>query len=281
MRTRLRLFVLLCCIFCTLNVSGCSEPGAAPLEIYFFDVGQGDAMLLRTEEGDVLIDAGGEQSEALLCLRLEQLGVTELKLAIFTHFDEDHVGGADAVLRNFPAKEIWIGNISTETEASSSMMQAATETGVEPRRVYSGTTFTLGDMHLMVYHPLDKYPADGNEASLVIRMRFGDVTALFMGDAGVEQEKLLMQNNSLGNLSSDLFKLGHHGSDTSTSEAFLQCVKPQYAVISCAAVNLYGHPSGEVLTRLENMGIDTFCTAWQGEIVFESDGKTLQPIEGY
>lgn len=269
-------FVLLVvCIFC---FSFRMLPERAPLQLYFFDVGQGDAMLLRTHSGDVLIDAGSEQSEALLSLRLEQLGVTELKLAIFTHFDEDHMGGADAILRSFPTQEIWISNVQTETEASKRMFAAANACGVQPTCVSAGEFFDLEDLRLLVYHPIHKYPMEGNEASLIVRLSFGNISALFMGDAGTEQEELLIQGNTKENLRTDLCKLGHHGSNTSSSADFLTCIEPRYAVISCAAVNLYGHPSGLVLDRLETNGIETFCTAWQGEILFESDGEKLYPV---
>ena len=278
MRKAVRIIAFLMLVVCVFCFSFRTEPTPAPLQIYFFDVGQGDAMLLRTREGDVLIDSGSEQSEARLTLRLKQLGVTELKLAIFTHFDEDHMGGADAILRSFPTQEIWISNVQTETEASRKMVAEAKASGVQPTRVSAGKTFDVGGLRLMVYHPLDKYPMDGNEASVVVRLSFGSTSALFMGDAGEEAEELLMQSNARDNLCADLCKLGHHGSSTSSSAEFLSYIHPRYAVISCAAVNLYGHPSGMVLDRLYQNDIEVLCTGWQGEILFESDGEKLYPV---
>ena len=278
MQKSIRALAFLLLIVFVLGFSSCAESRDAPLAIYFFDVGQGDAMLLRTREGDVLIDAGTEQSEPLLSLRLEQLGVTELKLVIFTHFDEDHMGGADAILRRFPTETIWISNIQTEPDSYRRMVAEASECGIQPKRVCAGEDFELGGMRLLVYYPTDKYFVEGNEGSLIVRMTFGKTSALFMGDAGVEQEALLMQNNTKANLRADLCKVGHHGSNTSTSQEFLECIEPRYAVISCGAANMYGHPSGMVLDRLTLCGVETYCTGWHGEILFESDGETLYPV---
>lgn len=277
MRKKLRFVVLMVCIFCLLSIS-VPEFEPAPLTIRFLDVGQGDAILLRTKDGDVLIDAGTEQSERLLCLRLEQLEVKSLKLAIFTHFDEDHIGGADAVLRQIPTETVWINTSSTQNEATHRLLSAAQESGAEIHRVYAGEFFMLGDLFLSVLSPLNKYPAEGNASSLIVRMQFGKISALFMGDAEIAQENALMGQYRDSDLTADLCKVGHHGSNSSTSEQFLAFTKPRYAVITAAAVNVFGHPSGEVLARLEQHRVETFCTAWQGEIIFESDGNRLQPI---
>ena len=275
MRRWIRPLVLLLALFCLLGVTFRSDVKSDTLKLYFFDVGQGDAILLRTREGDILIDAGSEQSEQLLCLRLEQIGVTQLKLAIFTHFDEDHIGGADAVLRSFPAKTVWVSHAHPEGEAAKRMLLAADECGAEICRVYSGAKFELGELFLMAVLPFTKTPDEGNEGSVAVRMQYGDVSALFMGDAGEKQEAVLVERYGPSQLDVDLCKLGHHGSKTASSLAFLECTSPQYAVISCDAVNSYGHPSGEVLARLREIRATICCTAWQGEIVFESDGKRL------
>lgn len=280
MRKKLGFVVIILCIFVILGLSLPSREEPDPLTIYFFDVGQADAMLLRTPLGDVLIDAGSEQSEPLLCLRLEQLGVERLKLAVFTHFDEDHIGGADAVLRRFGAEKIWINSAPIANEAADRMICAARETDTEICRVSTGEAFALGDLFLMVLHPTYQESADGNASSVIVRMQFGNTSALFMGDAGVDQEAFLLEWYGSSNLSADLCKLGHHGSDSSTSDEFLTCIKAQYAVITCADPNPYGHPWGIVMDRLEKHQVKTFCTGWQGEIVFESDGERLLPQMG-
>ena len=279
MRKKLRFVLVIFCLFLALSVTLPPKiTETASLRVYFLDVGQGDAVLLRTSDGDVLIDAGTEESETLLCLRLEQLGVRTLKLAIFTHFDEDHIGGADAVVRRFSAEKIWIGTGDAETEAAQRLLRSAAECRSEVCRVWSGEMLSLGELFLYVLSPLTKYPDSGNAGSLVVKMRYGDVGALFMGDAGVEQEQALVDYYGSAHLSVDLCKIGHHGSNTSTSFDFLNCVNPRYAVISCGAENPYGHPMGSVLANLEDLGVEVFRTDTQGEIVFVSDGEGLIPV---
>jgi len=279
MRKKLRFILVIVCLFLALSVTAPPDiTETAPLRIYFLDVGQGDAILLRTLDGDVLIDAGTEGSETLLCLRLEQLGVRTLKLAIFTHFDEDHIGGADAVIRRFPAEKIWIGTGEAENEAAERLLQSAAETDAEVLQVFSGAMLELGDLFLYVMSPLTKHSGNGNEDSLIVKMRYGNVSALFMGDAGIEQEFLLVERYGKAQLSVDLCKIGHHGSNSSTSLAFLECAQPLYAVISCGADNPYGHPTGRVLADLEFFGVEVFRTDLQGEIVFVSDGEALIPV---
>ncbi|MBQ9805884.1 MAG: MBL fold metallo-hydrolase [Clostridia bacterium] len=279
MRKKLRFVVLIACVFCLLSISF-PDIGQAPLTVRFLDVGQGDAILLRTADGDVLIDAGTEQSETLLCLRMEQLGVRSLKLAIFTHFDEDHIGGADAVLRQFPTETVWINHSPVQNEATNRLLLAAEESGAQLRRVCAGEHFQLGDLFLAILYPLNKNPAEGNASGLIVRMQFGKTSALFMGDAGIAQENTLIEQYEDSDLSVDLCKVGHHGSNSSTSERFLTVTDPTYAVISAGTVNVFGHPSGEVLARLKQNGTETLCTGWQGEIVFESNGELLLPAEG-
>lgn len=279
MRKGFRFATVVFCLFLVLGVTVAPNAiEAQPLRVHFLDVGQGDSVLLRTPEGDVLIDAGTEASEELLCLRLEQLGVRRLKLAIFTHFDEDHIGGADAVIGHFSPETVWIGTAAAETEAAMRLLQSAKASGTDVHRVWSGKMFSLEKLFLYVMAPLTQYPEGGNEGSLIVKMRYGNVGALFMGDAGVEQEKLLVDHYGRGHLSVDLCKIGHHGSNTSTSPLFLECVQPRYAVISCGAENAYGHPMGGVLANLEAFGVEVFRTDTQGEIVFVSDGERLIPV---
>lgn len=256
---------------------GCQNTdGYDPLfKIYFLDVGQGDAALLRTAKGDILIDSGTEASEETLCLRLEQLGIESLLLVVLTHADEDHMGGADGVLSRFPTSEVWVGNDTVESEAEERMYAAATETNAEVRTVGAGEVCAYGDVTLSVLYPISSENAEGNEGSIVLKIACGETDLLLTGDAGVEQEKFLVERYGKEQLACDLYKVGHHGSNTSSSASFLAAMQPQYAVISCGAGNSYGHPTGEVIARLESVGAEVLRTDLLGEIVFESDGKTL------
>ncbi len=254
---------------------GCGNSDGQTLLIYFLDVGQGDAILVRTEEGDVLIDAGTEESQETLCLRLEQLGVTELRLAIFTHADGDHMGGADGVLETIPTRELWLSDALDASESAQRLADVLKETDTEVVRVQSGKGLVLGNARFSVLYPLAENDGGGNENSIVLKLNYGAFDALFTGDAGVEQERALLDTYGASQLACDLYKVGHHGSNTSSSQEFLEAMRPRYAVISCGAANSYGHPTGEVLARLEGVGIEVLRTDLVGEIVFETDGEEL------
>lgn len=268
-------FVCLLLLLMVLFTSCAPQTEPPKLQIYFFDVGQGDSMLLRTATGDILIDAGTEASEATLCLRLEQLGVTELLLAVFTHPDEDHIGGADAVLRRFPAKEVWLNGQSVTTEAAARLLQAATETQTIVRTVCAGETKVSGALTVTVLAPFAASYRDSNENSIVLKLHYGEINAILTGDVSAAQEADILAAYGAAQLACDLYKVGHHGSGTSSSSAFLQAMQPTYAVISCGGANSYGHPFGEVLSDLNAVGATVLRTDLLGEILLESNGCSL------
>lgn len=273
-----RLSLCLAALLCLLCLS-CRAENDAEILIYFLDVGQGDSALIRTADGDILIDAGTEDSQEFLCLRLEQLGVSELVLAVFTHPDEDHIGGADGVLSQFPAREVWLNGGSMESPAGRLLLEAAESCGAEVREVSMGHLWSLGELRLNVLHPSGLHSGGGNEDSIVLRVGFGEVSVIFSGDAGAEQEQQMLARFGAAHFDCDLYKVGHHGSSTSSSAAFLGAMSPDYAVISCGAGNSFGHPTGEVLARLEAVGAEVARTDLLGEIVFACDGKRIWMLE--
>ena len=241
----------------------------------FLDVGQGDCALIRTAEGDILIDAGPELSQPTLCLRLEELGVKRIRLAIFTHADEDHVGGADGVIERFPTQEIWFNGDGSESDSARRLMDKVDPSVTTLQSVGAGSSRVIGELVLSVLYP---FAADGvseNESSIVTKVHFREIDLLFTGDVGAKEEAALVSRYGATQLDCDLYKVGHHGSNTSSSEVFLDAMKPQFAVICCGADNSYGHPMGEVLARLEAAGATVVRTDRSGELIFESDGVTL------
>lgn len=272
------LFLFSLCLFCLVSCRNntTSMGNGSLLEVRFLDVGQGDASLLRTPAGDILIDAGTEESQERLCLGLKALGVNELLLAIFTHNDEDHIGGADGVLSSFSVHEVWVSDTTANNESAERLLRTVREREIELRTVRAGEIAFLGELTLSVLYPFPFQNAEGNEGSLVLKVNFGETNLIFAGDIGVEQEREIVKRYGRSQLKCDLLKVGHHGSNTSTSELFLETLTPQYAVIGVGAGNSYGHPMGEVLTRLEQRGITTFRTDLLGEIAFVSDGKELK-----
>ena len=271
-----RVLVIVLLLAACLSVGSCREQEREDVcRMYFLDVGQGDSILLRTPEGDVLIDAGTEDAEELLCLRLEQLGVHELKLAIFTHPDEDHIGGADGILKRFSVGEILCNGARPPHESADLLFSCAEEKNIPVRAVAAGDRFDVGGVIITVLTPIGDIGDGGNEASVSIKIHYGEFDAILTGDAGREEELQMVQKYSSSQLSCDLYKVGHHGSNTSSALEFLQAMQPTYAVISCGGQNSYGHPTGEVLARLAAQGITVLRTDLEGEIVFETDGREL------
>ena len=276
-----RLCLLLCLCVLVLPLVSCyrEEEGEAVAEVYFLDVGQGDCALLRTEVGDVLIDAGPESAQEALVSRLHSLGVTSLRLAVFTHPDEDHLGGADGVLRSFPTETVWVNGSEEQSETVSAFLSAAADTGAEVIAARAGDRMRVGVLDLLVLAPFSGDLLEGNSGSVVVKVTCGRVHALFSGDAETDAEEALLAGYGREMLSAELYKVSHHGAANGSSEAFLRAVRPQYAVISCGAENPYGHPNGATLLRLAEMGAEIFRTDLLGDVLFITDGTKWERIE--
>ena len=270
-----RIVVLFWVLLLLFGASSCKDEKEALLQIYALDVGQGDCFLLRTTEGDILIDAGTESSQDLLCLRLEQLGVTKLRLAVFTHPDEDHIGGADGVLRRFGAEEIWINGAVSEEECFTELLRAASDTQTLPRAVTAGNALEIGGVVFFVLSPFSGETEGGNADSIVLKITCGEISAIFTGDADLKTEEALLSQYGASQLDCDLYKVGHHGSNTSTGKAFLEAMSPKFALISSGKGNSYGHPHGDVLAALDAVGARILRVDLSGEILLETDGTEL------
>lgn len=250
-------------------------PGTA--EFIFFDVGQGDASLIRTESGCVLIDTGTNLSEDTLAASLEWLGVRRIDCLILTHAHEDHIGGADRILRDFDVRAV-IARDTGETDAATRRLwDAVRVSGAEQVTPAGITTYTVGGLCLDVAVPFAEPQSAGNDNSLIVRVRFGETTFLYMGDAEAATEQVLLARLADGDfLDCDGLKLGHHGSDSSSGSAFLRAVSPRYAVASAGGGNSFGHPHARVLADLEALDCTCLRTDASGTVVLVSDGRTLR-----
>lgn len=259
-------------------LSACGHPAApqAELEIICLDVGQGNSTLLRTVEGDVLIDAGPESSQEQLCRRLSALGVESVALLVFTHPDEDHIGGGDGVLRQFPVDEVWVNGTEAENESFFRLKDELLRTNIAGRIVAAGDFAMFGRTAVTVLSPPPEGAVDGNEGSLVLSVRCGDFSMLLMGDTGKSTEEWLLQAYGPSQLRADVLHVGHHGSDSAGHLEFLQAAAPKAAVISCEAGNSYGHPDGRTLARLENAGAEIYRTDLLGEIQIDANGDDFR-----
>lgn len=240
----------------------------ADTAVHFIDVGQGDSALLLSGGQAVLIDAGTAESGAAVVRYLEELGVTELYGAVATHPHADHIGGMAQVIEAFPIEHFYLGPETQNTATYSGMLDALEEAGVQPVIPADGDELVFDSgASLTFLGPADDVPKNNlNDRSLITLFRAGDQDVLFMGDAESAAEDSLLAHHPA--LTCDVLKVGHHGAATSSSEEFLQAVRPSTAVISCGVDNDYGHPSDQTLQNLSLAGVDDVrITAQSGTVV--------------
>ena len=255
-----------------------SQQPAAPVsggevQFHFIDVGQGDAALIRTEAGNILIDAGTNSSEDELKAYLNSYGVTDIEYAIFTHPHEDHIGGADMVLATYNVKNVILPNATATSQTFDRMMDGIEAEGCKVIEATPDWTFKVGEVIFTILAPISETYSNTNNYSVVVRVDYGETSVLFTGDAELEsEEEMLARYRLKGTLDCDLLKSGHHGSDTSSGQDFLNAVTPTYAVISVGEGNTYDHPKQETLTKYEAMGMKVYRTDKEGSIVFISTG---------
>lgn len=258
------------------RLSGGIAEGEA--RFYFFDVGQGDAAAVVTRDACIVVDAGTEASEERLRLQLERAGIRRIDLAVFTHPHEDHIGGADMLIENFEVGAVLMPDNKSDTLTYSRLISAMQSKNIELIPAEKGYTTELGGLSLCVLFA-SADATDENDMSAVVRISFGETSAIFTGDAGESAEKMILAKYPSGELTGGILKVGHHGSSTSTCTEWAETLLPQFAVISCGAVNDYGHPHEEVLRRLAAVGADIFRTDLDGTVCFVSDGRALKPMK--
>lgn len=248
----------------------------AETAIHFLDVGQGDAQLIRTNAGNVLIDAGRGSMTALRLLD-EILPFTDraIDIMVLTHPSSDHIGGAKEILNRYDVRLILYTGVRYPLEAYESLMAAARERGIQTLYAIRGKEIIAGDGIFTVLSPevllkgVQPREQDVNDTSIVMRFDSGGASAIFTGDISAEKEREIM--SAAGDV--DVLKVSHHGSRHSSDAEFLRAVRPEIAVISVGR-NPYGHPTGAVLERLTAVGARIFRTDQDGTVsVTFKDGK--------
>ena len=245
---------------------------AGTLTVTWLDVGQGDAAMIQCGGQAMLIDGGKPEKSSYIYAWLQQHGLSFLDVMVATHADADHIGGLSGALNYASVGTAYCPVTTGTTETFQSFVKYLAQRGKQITVPTAGATFTLGGAQVQILGPL-RSEEDSNDNSIVMKLSFGATSFLFTGDAERAEEQDLL--NAGVNLQSTVLKVGHHGSDTSTSYPFLRAVAPQYAVISVGAGNSYGHPTEAVLSRLRDAGVTTFRTDMQGEITAVSDGQTV------
>ncbi|MBQ8747763.1 MAG: MBL fold metallo-hydrolase [Clostridia bacterium] len=265
--------VILVCVFAERRRALAEET----VELWFVDVGQGDAAFIVTEEGNVLIDAGTMEEAPTLYHTIAGYG-QKLSCLIITHPHDDHMGGASYILERMDVETVILPSDVSDTAIYQKFLTAVEEENAKILYAAADMSFALGGAELTFLMPYSD-TQDENENSAVIRLQYGDVSALFTGDAGAQSERLQLARygeNPGGALDADILKVGHHGSDGSSLLQYLYAVSPEYAVISCGEYNSYGHPDPDVLDRLAEAGVSAVCrTDLEGTVRFVLDGEDI------
>ena len=249
------------------------NPEGGPAEVHFIDVGQGDSIYIRTPSQDILIDAG-ERGDTVVDY-LKGQNVDDLELVIGTHPHSDHIGGLVDVLEEIPTEEVVDPGVVTTSKTYEDYLTLIDARDITFTEGRAGMKRTFEDGTVLeIFSPASPDEDDLNEASVVAKLTYGKISFLFTGDAGTKSEKEMLKSGYP--LKSTVWKAGHHGSSTSTSDDFLEAVSPEAAVIPCGAGNSYGHPHKETLEKLEAADIDIYRTDIMGTIVAETDGKTYE-----
>ncbi len=246
-------------------------PVDSSFEVHFIDVGQADAALVLCDGRAMLIDGGNAEDSSLLYSYLKKHGIAHLDYVIGTHAHEDHIGGIAGALNYATAGVVLCPVTSYDSKAFQNFAKTVNSQGVSITVPSAGETFQLGSASCRILAA--NTSSDANNTSIVLRIVYGKTSFLFTGDAERETEQAIL--NSGQTLQSTVLKVGHHGSDTSTSYVWLREIMPEYAVISVGAKNSYGHPTEEVLSRLRDADVKTFRTDMQGDIVCVSDGERV------
>lgn len=262
------------------------RPGPGRLELHAIDVGQGDALALRSPRGRwLLVDAGGgwrggDAASTIVWPYLRRFGGDVVYLSM-SHPHLDHIGGVATLLARAGADTIWDGAYVSGSSVYREVLRTARALGRPWRRVAAGDSVSLDGAVVTVLAPDSAWLAalgdagDANEASVVLQVRFGERRFLLTGDAEGLEEEWMVQRYGDG-LASDVLKVGHHGSATSSTPGFLDMVRPRVALVSVGTGNSYGHPSQGVLQALDERGAHLLRTDDDGTIVVSTDGRDLE-----
>lgn len=252
------------------ETAGVSESGS--FTVHFIDVGQADSALVTCDGHSMLIDGGNADDSNLVYSVLQRETEGHLDYVVGTHAHEDHIGGLSGAFEADTADVTFCPVTEYDSKAFRNFKTRADERGGGITIPAVGDTFTIGEASVTVV-AVNSVPEDTNNTSIVIRIVYGDTSFLFTGDAEQETEEKILETGQ--DIESTVLKVGHHGSSTSTSQAFLDAVSPTYAVISCGKDNSYGHPHSETLAKLSSAGVEVLRTDELGDIYCTSDGTEV------
>ena len=242
------------------------------IKIHFIDVGQGDSIFIELPNNEtMLIDAGESSKEEVVSEYINTLGYNKINYVIGTHPHSDHIGGLAHIINSFNIEKIYMPKALSTSKTYENLLNTIYKNKKNIITAKAGIKIIDEDnLKINILAPNNNNYSNLNNYSVVIKINYKSKSFLFMGDA-----EILSENEILTDVSADIIKIGHHGSDTSSSESFLSKVNPKYAIIMVGENNKYNHPNQTILDRLERNNIITYRTDLNGNIVITSDGNEI------
>jgi competence protein ComEC len=247
--------------------------------VYYLDAGQGDCTLIICDDEVLMIDSSTTNQFYNIKKHLFSLEIDTIDYLLITHQHDDHLGSATKIINHYSVSNIMMPCLSYDNYVDSlsydDLINAISIRNINHQSVSAGDSFVLGSAIVEILAPM-KQDDNINNMSLVIKITYGNTSFLFTGDGEKEVEKQLLRANI--DVSADVLRVGHHGSKTSSTDAFLTAVNPDFAIISCGMDNNYGHPNSETIKNLEVIGLYPYITSVNGDITVTSDGNRVTLI---
>ena len=245
------------------------------LRVHYIDVGQAAATLVEFSDGaesyTLLIDTGNWSSSEVLTY-LQSQKINHIDIIAVTHPHADHIGQLDKIINAIQVDEVWMNGETANSQVFARALAAIENNGVDYYEPELGDVFDIGALEVAILHPKSPTGTTNNN-SIAMRLQYGGVSFLFTGDGEQQAENDMLNRGS--NLQANVLQVGHHGSNTSSSSAFLAKVKPEIAIYSAGSGNQYGHPHKETINRFESIGADLYGTDVHGTIIVETDGTKI------
>ncbi|TCZ79942.1 MBL fold metallo-hydrolase [Paenibacillus albiflavus] len=260
----------------TSSTQGKKIDTAGKLAVHFLDVGQGSSEFLISPTGKVmLIDTGDIDKEAIMMKHLKDYQINRIDILVLTHAHADHIGTASAIINNFDVGKIYMPKVGNTTKTYETLLKTIQNKKLKVTTAKAGIKLDWDEqVQVEMVAPVKANYEDLNDTSAVLKVTYGENSFLFTGDAERESEKDML--NLKADLSANVLAVGHHGSNTSSTNAFLDKVKPTYAVIQVGADNKYGHPTDATLNRLSKKNIKVFRNDLNGTVSAVADGKRIE-----
>ena len=276
----LSLFILLILSFIENELSNSSHANVnnnikeitnGNLEIYYFDVGQADSILIKENDKSMLIDAGNnEDGDYLVDYIKNDIGLEKINIVVGTHPHEDHIGGLDNIINSFDIEKIYLPNVITTTKTFNDVLESIKNKHYKITIPKINEKFNLDNMYFKVlFSGSDE--KNLNDSSIVLKLDYGSTSYLFTGDISSNVEKIIINSD----IDVDVLKVAHHGSSYSSSDDFLDRVSPLYAIILVGNDNIYNHPSINNIKKFNDRGIKIYRTDKDGTIKLISDGNNI------